>query len=374
MELDEETAAWAVLTRAPGVSSGALQSALQAAGGAARLVALPDEALAQAGLSARTRAFLRSPAARITPAERRWLEAPRHRLLSFLDPDFPTLVRSVAQCPIAVFVAGNSACLTEPQLAIVGSRNPTHQGREDAFEFAHALALQGLAITSGLAEGIDAAAHRGALAAAGATIAILGTGIDRIYPREHTPLAHQIEARGALVSAFPLGTPARRENFPQRNRLIAAASLGALVVEAARRSGSLLTARLAAASGRPVFAVPGSIHSALSRGCHELIRGGAQLTENPDDILKALNFSSQLMAPQQARAAPSAASRLKPLMDKGHKILLDALGFEPADLDALAVRTGFKPETVSSMMLILELEGHVRSAHGGRYTRVARSP
>ena len=374
MEPSDETAAWAVLSRAPRLTAGELQAALTVAGGAAQLLQLPEAALARAGLNARTCAFLKSPAARITALELRWLRMPRHRLIGCVDPDFPPLVRSVAACPVALFVAGDAGCLAEPQVAVVGSRNPTHQGLEVAFEFAYALSLQGLAVTSGLAEGIDAAAHRGALAAAGATLAILGTGADQIYPRHHIELTRQITDRGAIVSAFALGTPARRENFPQRNRLIAALSLGTLVVEAAPRSGSLLTARLAGAAGREVFAVPGSIHSPLSRGCHELIRRGAHLTENPDDILKALNFSSQLMAPQHARAAPSAASKLKPLMDKGHKILLDALGFEPADLDALAVRTGFKPETVSSMMLILELEGHVRSAHGGRYTRVARSP
>ena len=380
MELDDDTAAWVVLTRAPCLSSGVLQAALHRAGGAARLVARNAQALAEAGLSPATRAFLTGPAAGITRCERRWLEQPRHRLMTCVDADFPPLLKSADRSPIAVFVAGDAAQLAAPQIAIVGSRNPTHQGREDAFEFAHALSIGGLTITSGMAEGIDAAAHRGALAAAsagagaGATIAILGTGIDRIYPRGHTALARQIEDQGALLSAFPLGTRARRENFPQRNRLIACLSLGTLVVEAAQRSGSLLTARLAIRTGRAIFALPGSIHSPLSRGCHELIRRGAHLTETPDDILKGLNFSSLLRPLGAAGAAQRLASEPQPPMDKGHKILLDALGFEPADLDALAVRTGFRPEAVSSMMLILELEGHVRSAHGGRYTRVARSP
>jgi len=272
-------------------------------------------------------------------------------------------------------VLGDAGVLASVQLAIVGSRSPTVSGRRTARDFAQHLAAAGLTITSGLAVGIDAAAHEGALAAPGRTVAVLGCGLEQIYPAEHRPLARAIIAQGgALVGEFPPGTPPRRENFPQRNRLIAALSLGTLVVEAAPRSGSLLTARLAGAAGREVFAVPGSIHSPLSRGCHELIRRGAHLTENPDDILKALNFSARPTTTRQRSDTTGAPPDLKPPMDKGHKILLDALGFEPADLDALAVRTGFKPEAVSSMMLILELEGHVRSAHGGRYARVARSP
>jgi DNA processing protein len=374
MELNDETAAWVVLTRAPGLSTGVLSRLLGSAGGAAPLLRLADTELALAGAGGRTCAYFKGPHARITERERRWLETERHRLLPFDHPDFPPLLRTADKCPIALYVAGDATVIADPQLAIIGSRNPTHQGRDDAFAFAHFLSLRGLTITSGMAEGIDSAAHRGALAADGPTIAVLGTGIDVIYPSGNRQLAADIQSRGALLSEFPLGTPARRANFPQRNRLIAALSLGTLVVEAARRSGSLLTARLASAAGRAVFAVPGSIHSPLSRGSHELIRQGAHLTENPDDILKELNFSSIAPPRQEPAETQGPPSESKPLMDKGHKILLDALGFEPADLDALVVRTGFKPEAVSSMMLILEIEGHVRSAHGGRYTRVARSP
>ena len=374
MASDDETAAWVVLTRAPGLSTGVLGAALRSAGGAAALLRLAERELAIAGLGERTRAYLAGPNARITERELRWLEAERHRLLPFDDPDFPPLLKSADRCPIALYVAGDAARLAEPQLAIIGSRNPTHQGREDAFEFAHGLCLRGLIITSGMAEGIDTAAHRGALAADGSTIAVLGTGIDVVYPGVNRTLAAEIQNRGALLSELPLGTPARRTHFPQRNRLIAALGLGVLVVQAAHRSGSLLTARLARLAGRAVFALPGSIHSPLSRGPHALIRQGAYLTENPDDILKELNFSSVTLPSRGPAGTPGPPSESKPQMDKGHKILLDALGFEPADLDALVVRTGFKPEAVSSMMLILELEGHVSSAHGGRYTRVTRSP
>ena len=207
----------------------------------------------------------------------------------------------------------------------------------------------------------------------GTTLAVLGSGVDVVYPRSNRCLSVEIQQQGALVSGFPLGTPPRRENFPQRNGLIAALSLGTLVVEAARSSGSLITARQAMSCGREVFAIPGSIYSPLSRGCHELIRQGAKLTETGHDILSDLNFSSFFAGQPLAAADPDRAVPRELGMDKDHKILLDALGFDPADLDVLVVRTGLRPEAVSSMMLILELEGHVQAAPGGRYSRVVRS-
>jgi DNA processing protein len=202
---------------------------------------------------------------------------------------------------------------------------------------------------------------------------VLGSGIDVLYPRSNAALGADIARHGALISEFPLGTPARRGNFPRRNRLISGLALGTLVVEAARRSGSLITARLAGEQGREIFAVPGSIHNPLARGCHQLIREGAKLTETADDILCELNFSAFFGASAPAPGGPPRERGIEPGMDKEHKILLDALGFDPADLDVLVVRTGFKPEAVSSMILILELEGHVQAAQGGRYSRVARS-
>ena len=205
------------------------------------------------------------------------------------------------------------------------------------------------------------------------TIAVLGSGLDVIYPAGQGTLSREIERHGALVSEFPLGVPPRRGNFPRRNRIIAVLSLGTLVVEAALRSGSLITARLAGEYDRELFAIPGSIRNPLSRGCHELIRNGAKLTETAADILTELNFSGFGLASDAADSGASGPAEFAPGMDKGHKILLDALGFDPADLDALVVRTGLLPQTVSSMMLILELEGHVQAAPGGRYSRVVRS-
>jgi DNA processing protein len=361
------------LARAPALDACVLARALQFFGAPQNIIAASDASRAQAGMPPPARCFLSGPDAALRPAEEAWLENPCHSVVPFTDLRYPAMLRSVPHRPIALFVAGKLDVLNDPQLAIVGSRNPTAQGRDTAREFAEFLAARGLAVTSGLAVGIDSAAHRGALMAEGITLAVLGSGVDVIYPPSNRPMACEIQRQGALISGFPLGSPPRREHFPQRNALIAGMSLGTLVVEAARRSGSLITARLALDLGREVFAIPGSIHSPLSRGCHELIRQGAKLTETAYDILSELNFSAFFADTARARAQPAAAPIPASGMDKEHKILLDALGFDPADLDVLVVRTGFKPEAVSSMMLILELEGHVQAAPGGRYSRVVRS-
>jgi DNA processing protein len=373
MQTGEEFSAWATLTRAPALDIPTLSRALEIFGSGQGITQASDAARERAGISAAARQFLSSPAAAPTSAERAWLEQPRHRVVPFTDPSYPALLRGAEHYPTALYVAGNAAALNDPQLAIVGSRNPTPQGRDTAHDLAEYLAGRGLVITSGLALGIDSAAHRGALMAQGITLAVLGSGVDVVYPRSNRSLSIEIRQQGALVSGFPLGTPPRRENFPQRNAIIAALSLGTLVVEAARRSGSLITARQALNCGREVFAIPGSIYSPLSRGCHELIRQGAKLTETAHDILSELNFSAFFARQSAASEAHERGVPRDTAMDNDHKILLDALGFDPADLDALVVRTGFKPAAVSSMMLILELEGHVQAAPGGRYSRVVRS-
>ena len=381
MQSGEECLAWVSLTRAPALDVAVVSQALQVFGTPRHLVSASAAACAHAGLPALAREFLTSAHAAPTASERAWLEHPHHHLVPFTDPRYPALLRTAQRHPLALYVDGNPSVLNDPQLAIVGSRNPSPQGRATSQEFAEHLAARGLAITSGLAVGIDSAAHRGALMAQGVTLAVLGSGADVIYPEANRSLAAEIQRHGAVVSAFALGAAPRREHFPQRNALIAALSLGTLVVEAARRSGSLITARLAADLGRELFAIPGSIHNPLSRGCHELIRQGAKLTETTHDILSELNFSAFFAQVETAAgntasgavAGTSGGSSLVSGMDKEHKILLDALGFDPADLDGLVVRTGFKPEAVSSMMLILELEGHVQAAPGGRYSRVVRS-
>jgi DNA processing protein len=363
--------AWAVLAHAPGLTVAILSTALERFHQPAAMLDASTAAWDAASLPAITRAYLSSNAVRVHASLRRWLDFPHHQLLPYTDPRFPNGLLSLSDCPIALYVSGRVDSLKDPQLAVVGSRRPTAQGRENALALARSLSERGLCITSGMAEGIDACAHQGALDVQGSTVGILGAGIDVVYPRCNQKLYDQVAQYGALVSEFALGEPPRRRNFPCRNRLIAALSMGTLVVEAARRSGSLLTALRAKAYGRQVFAVPGSIHNPLSRGCHELIKKGAALVEDADDILFKLNFSAFFTNDLAHQPAPSEGLLDTSGMDKDHKILLDALGFDPVDLDSLIVRTGFKPDAVSSMMLILELEGHVQAAPGGRYSRVA---
>jgi len=374
MPQSDEVLAWLRLSRAPALDAQVLWSALASAGTAQQLLSFSSHERALLGLPPRLEAYLRSAASQPSAAECRWLDHPRHHLLASVDPRFPPLLADAPACPLALFVDGEISALQQPQLAVVGTRNPTPQGRENARDFAASLVQSCLAVTSGLAAGIDAEAHRGTLGAAGTTVAVLGTGIDLVYPPSHRALSEAIAASGALVSEFALGSPARAAHFPQRNRLIAGLSLGTLVVEAALRSGSLITARLAVDLGREVFAVPGSIHNPMSKGCHQLIKQGAKLTENAADIVDELGFSASLADRGTGAAAALRALSPSPGMDKDHKILLDALGFDPADRDTLVLRTGFKPEAVSSILLILELEGYVQAAPGGCYSRVARSP
>jgi DNA processing protein len=310
--------------------------------------------------------FLASPDESAIDADIAWLAANDVHLVLAGDAEYPPLLRQLADAPAALYVQGSLAALRSPQLAMVGSRSPTPSGRATAREFAAWFARAGLTVTSGLALGIDAASHEGALAGGGETIAVYATGLDRVYPAEHAALVQRIRTRGALVSEFPPRTPPRREHFPRRNRLIAGLSLGTLVVEAARHSGSLITARLAGEAGREVFAIPGSIHSPLARGCHQLIKSGAKLVEEAADVLSELNFSvgkeavtAQLPEPQKPRE-----------LDKEYEMLLDALGFEPATIDILVARTHLPGESVASMLLILELEGRVAALPGGRYGRL----
>ncbi len=297
---------------------------------------------------------------------REWLaQDGSHHLVVWTDNDYPALLREIADPPAALYVLGRRDALAWPQLAIVGSRNPTPAGVDNARAFGRALAHSGLSITSGLALGVDGAAHRGALDADGTTIAVCGTGLDRVYPARHRELAHVIVEHGALISEFALGTSPRPENFPIRNRLISGLSLGTLVVEAALESGSLITARLALEQGREVFAIPGSIHSPQARGCHALIRQGAKLVENADDVLEELGALAQFA---QTRMPVSTAPKAKLPASSAH--LLECLGHDPTTLDALIERSGLTADAVSSMLGALELDGFVAAMPGGRYQRL----
>jgi DNA processing protein len=295
-----------------------------------------------------------------------WHADARHHIIKQDDDRFPGLLRQISTPPLLLYIDGNPDLLHLPSLAIVGSRNPTRGGERNAYEFAHHLATLGFTIVSGLAQGIDTAAHRGALAAGGTTIAFLGHGIDRIYPASNKKLAEEIAVTGALVSEFPLGTHPGKEYFPQRNRLISGLSLGTLVIEAARRSGSLITARLAAEQGREVFALPGSIHNALARGCHELIRQGAKLVETADDIVSELApLVGHIL--QNTMESTSKENSVQAL-DNEYVELRKLIGHDPVTVDELAENSGLTIDQVSSMLLILELHGEIESLSGGRYS------
>jgi DNA processing protein len=328
---------------------------------------LDRAAFEAAGLSPRTASRLQSPDESAIDADLRWLRQAGATLLASSDPAYPPLLRESPDAPAVLYVLGDPRALSEPQIAMVGSRNPTAGGIDNARRFARWFAQAGLCITSGLALGIDAACHEGALAGGGPTIAVLGSGLGHIYPAQHAGLARRIAQGGAVISEFPPDTEPRGALFPQRNRIIAGLSSGTLVIEAASDSGSLITARLAGAAGREVFAIPGSILNPLSRGCHELIRQGAKLVERPQDVLCELriSLSSQLLA-----SGPTPPSEAR-VLDKEYKILLDALAFEPASVDTLIERTGLNSESIASMLLVLELDGHVAPHPGGRYSRMA---
>jgi DNA processing protein len=357
--------------RAPGLTAATLAALLDASPDL-EVLERPDLVLlARLGLTISAIEWLSAPDHARVEADLRWLESSRCSLLPANSPGYPELLRQSPDAPAILFVRGAAAALTEPQIAMVGSRNPTAGGRATAREFATRFARLGLCITSGLALGIDAASHEGALQGEGSTVAVLAHGLDELYPPENRRLAERIASSGALVSEFPPGTPVQRHHFPRRNRIIAGLSLGTLVVEAAQESGSLITARLAGVAGREVFAVPGSIHNPMVRGCHELIRQGAKLIERVEDVLAELRISLV----DQLLAAPPATSSWTPAagaaLDKEYKILLDALAFEPASIDSLIERTGMNSESIASMLLILELDGHVAPHPGGRYSRMA---
>ncbi len=374
---DDELRAWLTLLRAPGVGGVAVRALLTRAG-SARAACRDIRRLArELGLGEAARAWIEHPDAALLDADRAWLDAPAHRLLRCDEADFPPQLAAVAQPPAALFVAGDAAHLLAPQIAIVGARSATAQGLATARDFARVLARTGLVVTSGLAEGIDGAAHAAALDCGGSTVAVVGTGADLVYPRKHRELAASIVDHGAIVSEFPLGTEARPGHFPRRNRLIAGLALGTLVIEAGLKSGSLITARLAAEAGREVFALPGSIHNPLAKGCHRLIREGAHLVETAQEVIEALAPAAQALgADLRARLEPAADAATAGEAQTGHTQdpdyakLLAALGDAPAALDELAAATQLAPAALSSMLLLLELEGRVAPAVNGRWQRI----
>jgi len=333
------------------------------------LTADPVPLLKKCGVAEEHLQFWRVPPVGLIEHDRQWLAQPNHHLMTFFDPDYPQLLKEIADPPLALFIVGDRALLSTPQLAIVGTRNPSSAGRENAQQFAHYLATAGLTITSGLAVGIDAAAHQGALTSTGKTIAVCGTGLDLVYPAKHRQLAAQMSQQGALVSEFPLGTQPNRFNFPQRNRIISGLSVGTLVVEAALRSGSLITAHAAIEQGREVFAIPGSIHNPLAKGCHQLIRQGAKLVETTDDILEDLGSLIKISMTDIKQQLEKESRTPILEIDPEYQQLLDLIGYETVSVDTLVVRSGLSIEVVASLLLMLELQSLISSQPGG-YIRI----
>ncbi|QGZ53434.1 DNA-processing protein DprA [Paraburkholderia acidiphila] len=402
----EELTAWLRLALARGLKPAALRALLGAFGLPQNVLTQPFAALAAVAGAQAAHAALAAPRpdfAALLEALQDWRAAPGNALITLADPAYPPRLLDMPDPPPLLYAKGRLELLHARAVAVVGSRSATPQAIDDAARFARTLAAAGLTVVSGLALGVDGAAHRGALHEHGGTVAVIGTGADLVYPPAHHPLATEIAAHGALVSEWPLGTPARSANFPQRNRVIAALVEGVVVIEAAQRSGSLITARLANEMGRDVFALPGSIHAPLTRGCHGLIKQGAQLVESPEEVLDALNVGQQ---PSGAGRAP--ASRREPRRQKvsvpfertrrdaGETLplplespraearkpaaglaadarrLLEALGHAPATVEILAQRTDMPEAVLQGTLLQLELAGHLDALPGGWFVRASR--
>ncbi|HTX24225.1 MAG TPA: DNA-processing protein DprA [Steroidobacteraceae bacterium] len=370
----DERRAWAILARAPGLAARHVHTVLTTLGDLPQVASARSAGerrlLAQAGWPAGARAFLEMPPHARIDADLRWLDTSGARLIPCTSPGYPPLLSALASAPPVLWVLGDASVLVVRSLAMVGARKATPGGCATAREFARVFVNAGLVVASGLALGIDAASHSSALAAGGTTIAVCAHGLDGVYPPEHRELAAQIRARGVLVSRFAPGCPPRRRHFPQRNRDLSGMAVGTLVIEAARVSGSLLTARSALEQGRPVFAVPGSVRNPLAAGCHALIRQGARLAESPHDVLDelAITYTKQKLAPEASRLGARSCERAP--LDKDSEILLDALDFEPVSIDTIVERTGLPSGRIASMLLILELRGRVLSHPGGRYCRL----
>ncbi|MBD3609076.1 MAG: DNA-protecting protein DprA [Gammaproteobacteria bacterium] len=359
---------WIAFTLLPGVGSVKQHHLLTQFGTVEAIFSASRSQLEAAGLKPAAIDAITTPdEARIEQALE-WAREEHNHILLRSDQLYPDLLRELDDAPPLLYLHGNAELLSMPQLAIVGSRNPSESGARSARDFARHLSNMGLTITSGLATGIDAAAHQGALDSRGLTVAVVGTGLDRVYPARNRELAHAIAEQGLLVSEFPLGTHPAKANFPRRNRIISGLSVGTLVVEAALQSGSLITARLAMEQGREVFAMPGSIHNPLSRGCHQLIRDGAKLVETGEHIIEELASLVSLSMRPNRESEPLAEEAVE--IDKEYQELLQHIGYEPTAVDIAVERSGLTAEAVSSMLLLLELQGYVCSAPGGCYIRV----
>ncbi len=358
-------ASWLQLTLTPGLGGATIRELLKRFGLPENVLAAERTQLARYAGAQALEALYSEATARAVAQALGWLETPGSALVTLADAHYPKLLLEIADPPALLYCRGRLELLNRPALAVVGSRNATAQGAGNAERFARAFSDAGLTIVSGLAQGIDAAAHRGGLAGGGSSIAVLGTGVDIAYPSANAAIAAEIGERGLLLSELGLGTPPLGRNFPRRNRLISGLAQGCLVVEAALDSGSLITARAAAEQGREVFAVPGSIHSPLSKGCHALIKSGAKLAESAEDVLAELTaFRRTGFASTRAAAGAAAPA------GGAEEALLAHMGFDPVDVDSLCARAGLPAERVSAELLRLELAGRVAALPGGLYQRL----
>lgn len=359
MDLDIEMEAWVSLSLAAGLSHESFRRLLVAFGGPQQILGATRSDLTAVVTARAADAVLAPPPLDGLRAVGAWLDDLSNRILTFADPAYPQALLQISDPPPVLYVKGRTELLNRAAFAVVGSRNATRQGLAHAESFARALSDAGLTIVSGLALGIDAAAHRGGLAGASSSVAVVGTGLDSVYPARNRALAHELAQGGCIISEFPLGTAPAASNFPRRNRLISGLARGCLVVEAAVSSGSLITARLANEQGKDVFAMPGSIHSPLAKGCHSLIKQGAKLVETAGDILEELGLTV---------SAVSRDSTLGANCESHH--LLDAIGFDPCDVDTLCARTGESPDRVAVLLTQWEIDGLIEALPGGRYQRV----
>lgn len=367
--MEQDFFSWLRLEQTSGVGPATAAQLLSAFGTPQAIFTASPDALRSVVSARVTATLLSAPDAALQQLHGRiqdWCAVAGNQVLTRADPRYPSDLLEIPDPPLILYVKGRVELLRAAGIGMVGSRHASTQGVRDAAQFAEALSQAGLTVVSGLAAGIDAAAHQGALRGAGSTIAVIGTGADIVYPARHRSLAHQIAETGCLVSEYPLGTPAIASNFPRRNRIISGLSKGVLVVEAAAQSGSLITARMAAEQGRDVFAIPGSIHSPLAKGCHQLIRQGAKLAETAQDILDELPDYFLTAIPQAASASQSGAA----VQTADVPALLTVMGFDPLPLDVLAMRSGLEIAELSSQLLALELAGELESLPGGFYRRL----
>jgi len=362
MSKDPDLASWLQLALTPGLGAAAIRGLLAQFGLPEKIFAAPRAQLERI-VGPAAAALLRSDETTAAAVDNalRWAEAPGHAVVTLADAEYPKLLLEIADPPPLLYAVGRLELLARPALAIVGSRNATAQGMRNAEQFAAAFSAAGLTIASGLAMGIDAAAHAGGLTGEGSTLAVLGTGVDVTYPRQNAPLAARIAESGLLLSEFALGSAGAAHHFPRRNRLISGLAQGCLVVEAALASGSLITARAAAEQGREVFAIPGSIHSPLAKGCHALIKQGAKLVESAEDVLAELTAF---------RRTATASTRAPSPVQAGEDPLLAHMGFDPVDVDSICARSGLTVERVCADLLRLELGGRVAALPGGMYQRL----